>query len=83
MADNTVTGVVTNVQRLGTTVWGNPMHAVTLSTPTEGFDGISTFRISNDSSLNYAIGNSEYRDTPHVFVLTRAGRISHDIGVAE
>lgn len=76
MADNTVTGIVTHVERLGTTYWGNPMHNVTL-------DGISTFRISDNASLNYAIDNAEYRNTPHVFVLTRAGRISHDLGATE
>jgi hypothetical protein len=79
----TVTGLVVNVERLGCTAWGNPMHRVTLSTPTEGFDGVSVFRISNDASLNYGINNSEYRDVPHVFVLTRAGRISHDLGPVE
>ena len=80
-SDKTVTGIVIRIERLGCTVWGNPMHEVTLSIPTEGFDGIATFRISNDASLNYGINNAEYRDVPHVFVLTRANRISHDLGV--
>jgi hypothetical protein len=34
-------------------------------------------RIQNDAGLVYGIENSEYRDEPHAFALTRAGRISH------
>lgn len=82
MAQQTVTGTVTRVERLGTTVWGNPMHRVEIWDGQEsesGYHYTDTFRISNDASLNYAINNSEYRDEPHTFVLTRAGRISHDI----
>ena len=76
---DTVTGIVVNVTRHGCTIWGNPMHSVELLTSSDG-DNYRTFRISNDASLNYGINNAEYRDTPHIFALTRAGRISHDIG---
>lgn len=76
----TVTGLVIATKRHGNTINGNPMISVTLGTPTQGFNGTETFRISNDSSLVYGIENREYRDTPHVFVLTRNGRISHDLG---
>lgn len=72
----TVTGLVIGTQRHGATVWGNPMMSVTLSTPTAP----ETFRISNDSGLVYGIDNPEYRNEPHVFSLTRAGRISGVIG---
>lgn len=75
----TVTGIVIHVERLGTTHYGNPMHRVTLSTPTEPFDGVSVFRVSNDASLNYEINNPTFRNEPHTFALTRAGRISHEL----
>lgn len=76
----TVTGLVVSTRRHGHTINGNPMISVTLSTSTRGYDGITEFRISNDAMLAYGIENPEYRDIPHVFALTRAGRISHDLG---
>jgi hypothetical protein len=73
---NSVTGLVIGVKRHGHTINGNPIMSVTLSTPTEGYPGVATFRISNDSGLVYEIENPEYRDTPHIFDVTGAGRIS-------
>lgn len=79
---NTITGLVTRVIRHGHTVYGNPIISVELSTPTVGFDGRTVLRISDNASLVYGIENSEYRDEPHVFALTRSGRISHSLGVS-
>ena len=64
-----VTGRVVDTHRHGNTVYGNPIYSVTL-------DNGQTYRISDNASLNYGIANAEYRDVPHVFDLTRAGRIS-------
>jgi len=66
----TITGKVTRVIRHGHTVYGNPMVSVVLDTG-------ESYRISNDAGLAYGIENREFRDTPHTFALTRAGRISH------
>jgi hypothetical protein len=67
---NTITGKITNVKRHGHTVYGNPMVSVQI-------DGGDWYRVSYDSGLVYGIENPEFRETPHVFALTRAGRISH------
>ncbi len=83
----TVTGYVRRVEWLGHTVNGNGMANVTIEAGavqdrtqnTEGLmvGDIATYRLSNDAGLVYAIENPEYRDEPHTFALTRAGRISH------
>lgn len=67
----TVTGKVTAIKRHGHTVYGNPMVSVQLDTRPGDW-----FRISNDAVIVYGIENREFRETPHVFELTRAGRIS-------
>jgi hypothetical protein len=82
-----VTGFVTYIDRHGHTVNGNPMMSVTLQIGgavtgagnTEGWTlGVRvSYRLSNDASLAYAIDNAEYRNQPHTFALTAAGRISH------
>ena len=71
-----VVGIVIDTKRVGTSQMGNPTYDVTLSTPTEPYPGQAVFRTSSDSSLAYAIQNAEYRDTPHIFGLTRAGRLN-------
>lgn len=76
---DTVTGIVTDTKRHGHTHWGNPIMSVELSTPTAGYPGRVWLRISNDSGLVYGIENREYRETPHTFAVTRAGRISHEV----
>lgn len=76
----TVTGTVLYVERHGHTVYGNPMMSVHIVEPE--VDGVSkhdTYRISNNASLVYAIENPEYKEQPHTFALTRAGRISHEV----
>lgn len=73
MMANTVTGKVVRVERHGHTIYGNPMVSILLDTDEWGV----SHRISDNASLAYAIENAEFRDEPHTFVLTRAGRISH------
>jgi hypothetical protein len=73
---NTITGTVSRVERKGHTVYGNPIKIVHI----EGNrPGSGVFRISDNASLAYQIENGEFRDQPHTFALTRAGRISHVI----
>ncbi len=74
--ERSVTGIVTRVERVGTSRMGNPTMRVTLSTPTPPFDGVASFLTASDSSLAYGIENAEYRDKPHVFGLTRANRLN-------
>ena len=69
----TITGRVVRTERLGHTKWGNPMFNVGI----EGSNGDSyVIRLANDAGLAYAINNPEYRDEPHTFELTKAGRLS-------
>lgn len=73
---DTITGIVTKVIRHGHTVNGNPTMSVTIQS-SEGWSTHAPLRISSDAILVYAIENSEFRNEPHTFALTRAGRISH------
>lgn len=73
---NTITGTVTRVERKGHTVYGNPIMVVTLDL---GYGYPEAVRISDNASLVYGIENAEYREQPHTFALTRAGRISHEV----
>lgn len=72
-----VIGTVTRVQRLGHTVYGNPIMSVYVQTDDPATRG--TYRISDNAGLVYEIDNPEYREAEHTFALTRAGRISHVI----
>lgn len=80
MAARTVTGIVIATERKGVTRNGNPIIDVTLSTPTEGFPGTVTLRLAHDSSLSYGIENKEFAEKPHIFGVSRAGRLD---GTAE
>ena len=72
-----ITGTVERVETIGHTIYGNPIKRVYLSaTAADGTDHSGIYRISDNASLAYAIGNAEYATEPHTFVLTRAGRIS-------
>lgn len=79
---STVTGTVQHIQRHGHTYYGNPMMTLMLEvtaidgTPAESASLVS-IRVSNNAALVYEIGNAEYRETPHTFAITKAGRISH------
>ena len=65
---DTVTGIVAKVYRKGLTIYGNPIVDVIV-------DG-DEYRISDNASLIYAIDNAEFKEYPHTFALTKAGRIS-------
>lgn len=76
----TITGIVARTIRHGHTYYGNPIMSVILNV--ESSDSptgheFREYRISDNAGLVYEIENSYFRDTPHTFVLTRAGRISH------
>ena len=68
-----VTGKVTRVERIGHTVYGNPIMRVAIESPN---GDIGTYRISDNAGIVYGIKNPEYRDIVHTFELTNAGRIS-------
>ena len=73
-----ITGTVGRVERIGHTVYGNPIMRVYVEgTSAEGRDWSGVYRISDNASMVYGIENPEYRNEPHTFALTRAGRISH------
>ena len=76
-----VTGTVVNVKRTGRyTIYGNPiMHIELQVIAHSGQTWRETFRISDNSSLTYAIENRTFSTTPHAFELTRAGRISGNL----
>lgn len=74
---NTITGTVSRVTREGHTVYGNPIKRVSIRQINA--ESPQWFRISDNASLAYEIENGEFRDEPHTFALTRAGRISHVI----
>lgn len=67
---NAITGTVEAVHRHGHTCYGNPIMSILIND--------EWFRISdNAAAIVYGIDNPEYRNEPHTFKLTRAGRISH------
>jgi hypothetical protein len=70
---HTAQATVVAVTRHGHTVYGNPIMTVVLQ-----YDDTEreTFRISDNASLVYEIENPEFREQPHTFTLTAAGRIS-------
>lgn len=85
MYKNQVTGTILRVETISHTGNGNPIKKVAVEvsenrvnpdTDVLYAEDVVIFRISNDSSLVYQIGNGEFRDQPHTFELTRAGRIS-------
>ena len=80
IATRTITGIVTEVKRRGTSKMGNPSWHVTLDL--QGIDGVLvepvsrvTIATATNAQIGYAIGNREYRETPHTFILDRHGRI--------
>lgn len=70
----TVTGYVTHVERHGHTIYGNPIMSVAISSELRG--DYTGYRISDNASIVYEIENPEFREQPHTFTLTAAGRIS-------
>ena len=76
----TVTGIVARVIRHGPTYYGNPIKSAILnveSSDSSTGHEFREYRISDNASLVYEIENPEFRETPHTFVLTGAGRIAH------
>lgn len=72
----TITGIVTHTERVGTSVNGNPTFDVEIRNDHAAIgEAYSLHRTMSDTMLAYAIENPEYRNEPHVFILTRAGRI--------
>lgn len=75
----TITALVTNVERAGTTVNGNTVKRVTLSVADDGRPGVVEMLTARDSAIALEIENQEYRDIPHIFTLNRALRIQSAI----
>lgn len=77
---STVTGTVSRVIRHGHTMYGNPTMSVELNvtaidgTPAESSSPV-TVRIQDNSGIVYGIENREYREEPHTYELSKAGRI--------
>lgn len=69
---NKITGTVERVERLGTSIYGNPYFKVAIVTH-EG--DVTIVRTQIDSSINYAINNPEFKDKEHTFLATSAFRI--------
>lgn len=70
---HTAQATVVQVIRHGHTIYGNPIMSVVLQYDDTERD---TFRISDNASIVYEIENPEFREQPHTFTLTAAGRIS-------
>lgn len=80
----TITGIVTHTKRVGTSVNGNPTYEVELRDDHAAVgEAYSLHRTMSDSMIAYAIENPEYKNEPHVFILTRAGRIRSAMTVAK
>lgn len=72
--NETIIARVAQTQRAGTSNYGNPAYLVTLMQK----DGtISTHRTMSNAMVSYGINNPEYRDEPHEWHLTAAGRIKY------
>jgi hypothetical protein len=69
---NTIVGTIERVERLGTSIYGNPYFRVSIVTET---GDVTILRTQIDSSISYAINNTEYRNVLHTFKLTEACRI--------
>lgn len=70
----TVTGLISEVIRVGTTVNANPVYNVIIVT----MDGdVETYRTSSDISLAYGLeSRKDLRNTVTTYGLTRAGRLN-------
>lgn len=69
---NTIVGTIERVERLGTSMYGNPYFRVGIVTP-EG--DVTILRTQIDSMINHGIDNPEYKQHTHTFKLTNACRI--------
>lgn len=67
--------VITRVERMGVSVYGNPYFRL-------HFDDGTSARTKIDAMINYSLTNSENLDRPASLKLTRAGRV-YDIKALE
>lgn len=70
---DTITGKVTRVETVGASMYGNPTKRVAIE---DEHGDTRTYLTSANAMIAYAIGNAEFRDEPHTFLLTKAGRIN-------
>lgn len=73
-APHSVVGTISTVRRIGNTRNGNGKFRVTIASVNMGDLVMDT---APDSSVAIGVGNSEYRETPHRFILNGRGQISH------
>lgn len=71
----TITALVIDVKPVRNTDAGNTVKRVALSVATEGHPGVVEMLTARDSAIALEIENQEYRDTPHVFTISRGMRI--------
>lgn len=72
--DYTVTGTVIDTEYASTSCYGNPAYWITL----ELEDGDTVrLRTSDNVMFAYACTNPEFKAEPHVYTLTRSGRIRY------
>lgn len=80
----TITGIVTHTERVGTSVNGNPTYQVEIRDDNAAIgEAYSSHRTMSDTMLAYAITNPEFKNEPHVFTLTRAGRLRSAISLTK
>lgn len=72
MSNASITGKVTAVKRHGVTQYGNPTMSIQLDTS----GPLVWWRVSDNAGIVYGIENSEYREIPHTFDVTKSGRLS-------
>lgn len=68
----TVSGKVTEIERVGYTASGNPKMFVTL-------DNGQRYRVKNDAAISFRIENGEYRRQTHTFQLSQDNQIEMDL----
>lgn len=72
-----ITGKIERTERIGHTVYGNPIYRVYLNgTAADGTDWSGIYRVSDNAAIVYGIENPEYREEAHTYQVTRAGRLS-------
>lgn len=75
-AQRVIYGTIVSAAPRGATASGNPIVDVTIRPASGGND--VTARVSHDASLTYDVHNHRQDGKPRAYVLTEAGRVSHD-----
>jgi hypothetical protein len=75
MVQQVIYGTIVGYETVGTTASGNPIIDVSLE---DVHGDITTRRVSHDASLTYDVLNHREDGKPRAYVLTDAGRVSHD-----